>query len=109
MGFEALRDVKANGLTPVHGDEGVLTPPPAGHSPHFGHGLKAAEIQGLDCLALDPCDSSGPAAGVVGERQKFDGHRALLFTTAAPGRRVLLQTRRGSLVQERFADRVVAA
>ncbi|WP_223838033.1 hypothetical protein [Streptomyces venezuelae] len=53
----------------------------------------------------------GPAvlrAGVAYE-QKFDGHRALLFTPTEPGVRVLLQTRRGSLVQERFPDLVAAA
>ncbi|MFF8271841.1 hypothetical protein ACF059_31370 [Streptomyces sp. NPDC016562] len=30
--------------------------------------------------------------------QKFDGHRMLVFTPSEPGGRVLLQTRRGSLV-----------
>ncbi|WP_328765586.1 MULTISPECIES: ATP-dependent DNA ligase [unclassified Streptomyces] len=38
-----------------------------------------------------------------------DGHRAILFTPAEPGGRVLLQTRRGSLVQDRFPDVVAAA
>ncbi|WP_234349863.1 hypothetical protein [Streptomyces sp. WM4235] len=33
----------------------------------------------------------------------------MLFTPAAPGGRVLLQTRRGSLVQDRFPDLVAAA
>ncbi|MFD7915972.1 hypothetical protein ACFV30_35560 [Streptomyces sp. NPDC059752] len=32
--------------------------------------------------------------------QKLDGHRALLFTAAVPGGTVLVQTRRGALVQE---------
>ncbi|MFD9303150.1 hypothetical protein ACFWCB_10830 [Streptomyces sp. NPDC060048] len=42
--------------------------------------------------------------------QKFeDGRRALLFTPAEAGGRVLLQTRRGSLVQDRFPDLVAAA
>ncbi|WP_369780101.1 ATP-dependent DNA ligase [Streptomyces sp. R33] len=53
----------------------------------------------------------GPAAlraGVAYE-QKLDGHRALLFTGAEPGGRVLVQTRRGSLVQDRFPDLVTAA
>ncbi|WSW02313.1 ATP-dependent DNA ligase [Streptomyces sp. NBC_01006] len=47
-------------------------------------------------------------AGVAYE-QKFDGHRALLFTPPAPGGQVLIQTRRGSLVQDRFPDLVAAA
>ncbi|MCX5078768.1 ATP-dependent DNA ligase (plasmid) [Streptomyces sp. NBC_00513] len=41
--------------------------------------------------------------------QKFDGHRALLFTPAEEGGRVQLQTRRGSLIQDRFPDLVAAA
>lgn len=41
--------------------------------------------------------------------QRFDGGRALLFTAPAPGGRVLIQTRRGSLVQDRFPDLVAAA
>ncbi|MFD3700386.1 hypothetical protein ACFWUZ_30405 [Streptomyces sp. NPDC058646] len=41
--------------------------------------------------------------------QKFDGHRALLFTPAEAGGGVLLRTRRGSLVQDRFPDLVAAA
>ncbi|MEU4730768.1 ATP-dependent DNA ligase [Streptomyces sp. NPDC023588] len=53
----------------------------------------------------------GPAAlraGVAYE-QKFDGHRAIMFTPAEPGGAVLVQTRRGSLVQDRFPDLVAAA
>ncbi|MFG2622547.1 hypothetical protein ACGFXC_33530 [Streptomyces sp. NPDC048507] len=48
------------------------------------------------------------AAGVAYE-QKFDGHRALLFTPTTGGGRVLLQARRGALVQDRFPDIVAAA
>ncbi|MFE1558891.1 hypothetical protein ACFW6V_28405 [Streptomyces sp. NPDC058734] len=47
-------------------------------------------------------------AGVAYE-QKLDGHRTILFTQAGPGGRVLLQTRRGSLVQDRWPDLVAAA
>ncbi|MFF8265320.1 hypothetical protein [Streptomyces virginiae] len=53
----------------------------------------------------------GPAAlraGVAYE-QKLDGHRALLFTSASPGGTVLVQTRRGALVQDRWPDLVAAA
>ncbi|MFF8271374.1 ATP-dependent DNA ligase [Streptomyces sp. NPDC016562] len=48
------------------------------------------------------------ASGFAAE-QKFDGHRAILFTPASPGGRLLLQTRRGSLVQDRFPDLGAAA
>lgn len=41
--------------------------------------------------------------------RKFDGHRALLFTPPKPGGPVLLQTRRGSLIHDRFPDLVTAA
>ncbi|WP_405533821.1 ATP-dependent DNA ligase (plasmid) [Streptomyces avidinii] len=53
----------------------------------------------------------GPAAlraGVAYE-QKLDGHRALVFTPAGPGGIVLVQTRRGALVQDRWPDLVAAA
>ncbi|MEW2373379.1 ATP-dependent DNA ligase [Streptomyces sp. NPDC006656] len=48
------------------------------------------------------------ASGFAAE-QKFDGHRTILFTPAGAGGRLLLQTRRGSLVQDRFPDLVAAA
>lgn len=47
-------------------------------------------------------------AGVAYE-QKLDGHRALVFTAGGPGGRVLVQTRCGSLVQDRWPDLVAAA
>ncbi|MCX4632603.1 hypothetical protein [Streptomyces sp. NBC_01443] len=53
----------------------------------------------------------GPAAlraGVAYE-QKLDGLRALVFTAAGPGGRVLVQDRRGSLVQDCWPDLVAAA
>ncbi|MGW7064767.1 ATP-dependent DNA ligase [Streptomyces sp. NPDC054904] len=53
----------------------------------------------------------GPAAlraGVAYE-QKLDGHRALVFTAAGPAGAVLVQTRRGALVQDRFPDLVAAS
>ncbi|WP_371606844.1 ATP-dependent DNA ligase (plasmid) [Streptomyces sp. NBC_01213] len=40
---------------------------------------------------------------------KFDGFRALLFTPLRDGDLVLLQTRRGALVQDQFPDLVAAA
>ncbi|MEV7616564.1 hypothetical protein [Streptomyces sp. NPDC089799] len=52
----------------------------------------------------------GPAAlrAGVAHEQKFDGHRALLFTPEGPHDRVLLPTRRVALVQDRWPDLVAA-
>lgn len=50
-----------------------------------------------------------PLTSGVAYEQKFDGYRALVFTAAGPGGRVLLQTRRGALVQGAFPDLVAAA
>ncbi|MGW7450051.1 ATP-dependent DNA ligase [Streptomyces sp. NPDC054787] len=52
--------------------------------------------------------SAALRAGVACE-QKPDGHRALLFTAAGPGGTVLVQTRRGAPVQDRWPDLVAAA
>ncbi|MEU9035376.1 ATP-dependent DNA ligase [Streptomyces sp. NPDC048352] len=40
---------------------------------------------------------------------KYDGHRLLIFTPSEPGGRVLLQTRRGALVQDAIPDLVATA
>ncbi|TDU67984.1 ATP-dependent DNA ligase [Streptomyces sp. KS 21] len=50
-----------------------------------------------------------PLGSGVAYEQKFDGYRALVFTPAGPGGRVLLQTRRGALVQGAFPDLAAAA
>ncbi|MFH9799555.1 ATP-dependent DNA ligase [Streptomyces virginiae] len=55
---------------------------------------------------------SVPGPGVLGElafEQKFDGYRALLFTPTGAGDGLLLQTRRGSLIQDHFPDLGAAA
>ncbi|MGW7330917.1 ATP-dependent DNA ligase [Streptomyces sp. NPDC054840] len=55
---------------------------------------------------------SVPGPGVLGElafEQKFDGYRALLFTPTGPNGGFLLQTRRGSLIQDRFPDLLAAS
>ncbi|RPF30247.1 ATP dependent DNA ligase-like protein [Streptomyces sp. Ag109_G2-6] len=53
----------------------------------------------------------GPAAvrARVAYEQKLDGHRVLLFTPAGPGGMVVVQSRRGALVQDRWPDLVAAA
>ncbi|MFD7629004.1 hypothetical protein ACFV7Q_23735 [Streptomyces sp. NPDC059851] len=40
---------------------------------------------------------------------RLDGHRALVFTAAGPGGRVLVRTRRGTLVQDQWPDLLAAA
>lgn len=50
-----------------------------------------------------------PLASKVAYEQKFDRCRVLVFTAAGPGGRVLLQIRRGALVQGAFPDLVAAA
>ncbi|MFJ6784410.1 ATP-dependent DNA ligase [Streptomyces yangpuensis] len=53
-----------------------------------------------------------PGPGVLGElafEQKFDGYRALLFTPTAAGEPLVLQTRRGQQIQDRFPDLTAAA
>ncbi|MFD0268753.1 hypothetical protein ACFVGY_19605 [Streptomyces sp. NPDC127106] len=59
--------------------------------------------------AAESVPGPGVLAGGLALEQKFDGHRAILFTPVGPDGRVLLQTRRGSLVQDRFPDLVAAA
>ncbi|WP_406368167.1 hypothetical protein [Streptomyces sp. NBC_01546] len=58
--------------------------------------------------AAESVPGPGVLAGGLAFEQKFDGHRALLYTPYGPGGQVLLQTRRGSLIQERFPDLVAA-
>ncbi|MEU6895519.1 hypothetical protein ABZ934_27830 [Streptomyces sp. NPDC046557] len=49
-----------------------------------------------------------PLASGVAYEQKFDGYRALVFTPAGPGGRVLLQTRRAALSFEGLQRRAAA-
>ncbi|MEV7416510.1 hypothetical protein [Streptomyces sp. NPDC089919] len=50
-----------------------------------------------------------PTGGAVAYEHTLDGHRALVFTGGGTGSRVLVQTRRGLLVQDRWPDLVGAA
>ncbi|MFD9538016.1 ATP-dependent DNA ligase [Streptomyces sp. NPDC060010] len=65
-------------------------------------------VEPMLAQAAEAIPPSGMLRDVAYE-QKFDGHRGLLFTPPAPGEQVLLQTRRGSLIQDRFPDLVAAA
>ncbi|MFD8666231.1 ATP-dependent DNA ligase [Streptomyces microflavus] len=53
----------------------------------------------------------GPGAlrGGMAVELKWDGYRIILFTSSRPGGPVLLQTRKGGLIQDRFPDLVAAA
>ncbi|MEV0991661.1 ATP-dependent DNA ligase [Streptomyces sp. NPDC049949] len=59
--------------------------------------------------AAEYVPGTGVLASGFAAEQKFDGHRAILFTPASPGGRLLLQTRRGTLIQDRFPDLVAVA
>ncbi|MFG2753950.1 ATP-dependent DNA ligase [Streptomyces xanthophaeus] len=65
-------------------------------------------VEPMLAQAAEAIPAVRPHAPVAYE-QKFDGHRMLVFTPAGPGGRVLLQTRRGALVQDAFPDLVAAA
>ncbi|MFJ3637552.1 ATP-dependent DNA ligase [Streptomyces sp. NPDC090112] len=65
-------------------------------------------VEPMLAQAAEAIPPSGAPRNVAYE-QKFDGHRALLFTPPEPSGRVLLQTRRGSLIHDRFPDLVAAA
>ncbi|WP_333732570.1 ATP-dependent DNA ligase [Streptomyces sp. IBSBF 3010] len=50
-----------------------------------------------------------PGPGGAAAELKFDGYRALLFTTDARGGGLLVQSRHGTMLQSRFPDLVAAA
>ncbi|MGW1765138.1 ATP-dependent DNA ligase [Streptomyces sp. NPDC002073] len=66
-------------------------------------------VEPMLAQAAESVPGPGVLKGGAAYEQKFDGHRALLFTPASPGGPVLLQSRRGSLIQDRFPDLVAAA
>ncbi|MGW7064801.1 ATP-dependent DNA ligase [Streptomyces sp. NPDC054904] len=66
-------------------------------------------VEPMLAQAAETIPPARPLASKVAYEQKFDGHRLLVFTPPGPGGRVLLQTRRGSLIQDRFPDLVAAA
>ncbi|MEU6867140.1 hypothetical protein ABZ924_28495 [Streptomyces sp. NPDC046876] len=59
--------------------------------------------------AAEYVPGTGVLASGFAAEHKFDNHRAILFTPTGLGGRLLLQTRRGSLIQGRFPDLVAAA
>ncbi|MFF3020165.1 ATP-dependent DNA ligase [Streptomyces sp. NPDC057939] len=77
----------------VEGGEMVLRPP----------------VEPMLAQAAEAIPPVRPRTTAVAYEQKFDGHRMLVFTPDSPGGKVLLQTRRGSLIQDAFPDLVAAA
>ncbi|MBT2526989.1 hypothetical protein J7E91_16550 [Streptomyces sp. ISL-99] len=59
--------------------------------------------------ARETVPGPGVLPGGLAFEAKFDGYRALLFTPPRPGAPVLLQSRRGSLIQRHFPDLTAAA
>ncbi|MCX4966281.1 ATP-dependent DNA ligase [Streptomyces sp. NBC_00654] len=59
--------------------------------------------------ARDTIPSPGALRGGLAMDLKWDGYRAIAFSPARPDGPFLLQTRRGSLIQDRFPDLAAAA
>ncbi|MGK5631831.1 ATP-dependent DNA ligase [Streptomyces sp. URMC 123] len=66
-------------------------------------------VEPMLAQARDTLPGPGALPGGLAYEAKLDGYRALLFTPAGPGGTVLLQSRRGSLLQRQFPDLVAAA
>ncbi|MFZ4266603.1 ATP-dependent DNA ligase [Streptomyces arboris] len=66
-------------------------------------------VEPMLAQARDTLPGPGALRGGLAMDLKWDGYRALVFTSPRPGGPFLLQTRRGALVQERFPDLVAAA
>ncbi|MFD7553575.1 ATP-dependent DNA ligase [Streptomyces sp. NPDC059835] len=66
-------------------------------------------VEPMLAQAREGIPAPGALPGGLALEPKFDGYRALLFTPSEPGGPVLLQTRRGSLIQQHFPDLVAAA
>ncbi|MGP3637987.1 hypothetical protein ACTU45_32470 [Streptomyces sp. 24-1644] len=58
--------------------------------------------------ARETLPGPGVLPGSLAFEAKFDGYRALLFSSARAGGPTLLQSRRGSLIQRHFPDLVAA-
>ncbi|MFP1629738.1 ATP-dependent DNA ligase [Streptomyces sp. 5K101] len=66
-------------------------------------------VQPMLAQARESVPGPGVLPGGLAFEAKFDGYRALLFTPNRIGGAVLLQSRRGSLIQRHFPDLVAAA
>ncbi|MEV8311950.1 ATP-dependent DNA ligase [Streptomyces flavidovirens] len=66
-------------------------------------------VEPMLAQARETVPGPGVLPGGLAFEAKFDGYRCLLFTPPRPGGPVLLQSRRGSLIQRNFPDLVCAA
>ncbi|MFP1629893.1 hypothetical protein ACLB9X_33210 [Streptomyces sp. 5K101] len=66
-------------------------------------------VEPMLAQARESVPGPGVLPGGLAFEAKFDGYRALLFTPNRAGGAVLLQSRRGSLIQRHFPDLVAAA
>ncbi|MGI5532546.1 ATP-dependent DNA ligase [Streptomyces syringium] len=66
-------------------------------------------VEPMLAQARERLPGPGALAGGLAFEPKFDGHRAILFTPSGSGEPVLLQSRRGALIQANFPDLVAAA
>ncbi|MET9438781.1 hypothetical protein [Streptomyces sp. NPDC006551] len=66
-------------------------------------------VEPMLAQARETLPGPGVLPGGLAFEAKFDGYRCLLFTPARAGAPVLLQSRRGSLIQAHFPDLVSAA
>lgn len=74
-----------------------------------GQAVKEGSVEPMLAQAAESVPGPAALRAGVAYEQKLDGHRALLFTSTGAGGRVLVQTRRGALVQDRWQDLVAAA
>ncbi|MFF9870205.1 ATP-dependent DNA ligase [Streptomyces sp. NPDC013953] len=66
-------------------------------------------VEPMLAQARETVPGPGVLPGALAFEAKFDGYRCLMFTPAHPGGPVLLQSRRGSLIERHFPDLVRAA
>ncbi|WP_274036391.1 ATP-dependent DNA ligase [Streptomyces sp. MMBL 11-1] len=66
-------------------------------------------VEPMLAQARDTLPGPGALRGGLAMELKWDGYRVILFTPSRPGGPLLLQTRKGALVQDRFPDLVAAA
>ncbi|MFE1824178.1 ATP-dependent DNA ligase [Streptomyces anulatus] len=66
-------------------------------------------VEPMLAQARETIPGAGALRGGLAMDLKWDGYRVLAFTSVRPGGPFLLQSRKGSLIQDRFPDLVAAA
>ncbi|MCD9903218.1 ATP-dependent DNA ligase [Streptomyces sp. MT29] len=66
-------------------------------------------VEPMLAQARDSLPGAGALRGGLAMDLKWDGYRVIVFSPARPGGPFLLQSRRGSLIQDRFPELMVAA